>query len=78
MGLSRVIRRIGARISGTRSTFTCDGPVQRFDLNPPRDGWAGWIEIQIADKAWKHGVQRRYFLMQQWDGMPEVEVPIVP
>jgi len=78
MGLSRVIRRIGARISGTRSTFTFDGPVQRFDLNPPRDGWAGWIEIQIADKAWKHGGQRRYFLMQQWDGMPEVEVPIVP
>lgn len=78
MGLSRVIRRIGAHISGTRSTFTCDGPTQRFDLDPPRDGWGGWIEVQIVDRPWKHGGQRRYFLMQQWDGMPEIEVPIVP
>lgn len=79
MSLSRVIRRIGARISGTRNTFPCDGPVQRFDLQPPRGGWRGWVEIQVVDSARRHGDgQRRYFLVQRSGGHLESKVQIIP
>lgn len=79
MGFLRVIQRIGGRVSGITSTFTYDGPVQRFDLQPPRGGWRGWVEIQVVDSARKHGEgQRRYFLVQRSGGHLESKVQIIP
>mgnify|MGYP000010997487 FL=1 len=79
MGLLRIVRRIGARLPGSRQTLAYDGSVRRFELAIPRGGWRGWQNIQIADSTQKHRKgQRRYFIVQQSDETPEIEVPLIP
>lgn len=79
MGLLRIIRRIGARILGSRQAFEYDGSVRRFELAIPRGGWRGWQDIQISDNMQKHRKSRcRYFIVQRSDEIPEIEVPLIP
>lgn len=79
MGLLKIIRRIGARIPGSRQAFEYDGSARRFELAVPRDGWRGWQDIQITDSAQKNRKgQCRYFIVQRSDEVPEVEVPLIP